>query len=174
MSTAGSQTVTATYTEEGVTVTATYTLTIVAASWHTVWSGSKQFGVTWKTSSSGSNTITGNGTLVSTSSLQPNVLTRLTFTKTNVSNSSEVVHYSNNSDNLHESFSSPLEFTNGTLGQDLVYALVKNSSSTSLSFNFSIWTHSGSSIGIWIGNISGYNVNPITSYVTLTKIEQYY
>lgn len=41
MSTAGEQTVTASYTERGVTVTATYTLTVVAEGWHTIWEGSK-------------------------------------------------------------------------------------------------------------------------------------
>lgn len=92
MNTAGTYTVTASYTENGVTKTATYTLTVNKA-WSTLWSGTKT--ISWKMNS----TTTPSDVTVAdltTSSIPSGSNIRITFTMSNKSGGG-TVYYKNGS-----------------------------------------------------------------------------
>ena len=106
MSTAGTYTVTASYTENGITATATYQLTVVStASWHTLWTGSTS--------------VTSSYTGQSYATVYNNDLTgtnqyRITFTMyaSGASGTSSQVQYYNNSSSLTSTQpSSPITVT---------------------------------------------------------------
>lgn len=138
------------------------------AQWHTVWSGSQNFGAYW-TSSSG--VKFGNSAIVSSSDLRAGVLTKITFTKQNIHSSSRFTKEGTSSSSI--TVTSPVEFTSAALGQDLLYGKLVLNQKTSCYFNFSVYTGGNGSMGIWIGTVSGSNTNYICS-MTITKIEQYY
>lgn len=170
MSTAGTQTVTATYTESGVTQTATYTITVTSATWHTIWSGTKTANVLFDASHAG--TAYGTGDIVSTSSLRAGVPTKITFTKDNLASSSKITKRGTSSGSWN--VSSPQEFTSAAIGQDLLYMNLVASASSNCKHSLSVYSKTGGKIGIWIGNISGTGSNYPQTTFTLKKIEQYW
>jgi hypothetical protein len=143
--------------------------------WHTVWSGTRKFGVKWKTSSTGTNTKTGTGTFMS-SGLQPNVLTKVTFTLQNVNTSTSYFSALGSSSGLTDSLSSPVEFTSTTLGGNLMSGLIyyTNISGSGIRFEFTITSTSNGGATIAIPNIYNYNAFGREAYMTITKIEQFY
>lgn len=175
MSTAGTQTVTASYTEHGITKTATYQLTVVSAVWHTLWSGSHKFGVKWKDDYYGTHTKTGEGTFIS-SGLQPNVLTKVTFTLQDVNTNTSYFSALGATTGLTDSLTSPVEFTATVLGGNLMSGLIyyTGASGASIRYEFTITSTANGGATISIPNIYGYSAYGRESYMTITKIEQYY
>lgn len=148
------------------------TLVYKKQSWHTVWSGSRKIGVKWKTTSTGSNTTSGTGSMFS-SGLNPGVTTKITFSLSNVNTSDSNLTKKGTQTGTF-TLTSPVEFTSAALGQDLIYGLIYYTGATSLKFNFSLNSTSNGGCSVWIGNISGYSSYGRESYITVTKIEQYY
>lgn len=89
MNTAGTYTVTARYTEDGITKTATYSLTVNKA-WTQLWSGTKT--ISWK----GSNSAPSDVTVYSNSSLPNTSDIRITFTMSNAAGSATSGKYLKN------------------------------------------------------------------------------
>lgn len=164
MSTAGTQTVTASYTEGGVTQTATYQLTVVKpASWHTIWSGSLSI-----TSSNFASTAAGTGTT-------PRI--RVTFSGMDASASGGTVSYTVNGTSQSTKPTSPKDITiTSTSGSTVLGASAETryesasarltrankTDTNNMSFSFSK-SHSDQ-----------YNMNQCKASLTVTKIEQYY
>ena len=168
MSTAGTYTVTASYTEDGVTKTATYTLTVNKA-WSQTWSGSK----TCKIASS---TKTGNGVVGYTATGKGyNVQFRVTFTMAGSGGTGTTQYRVYNGSYTTTKPGSPYSLTinQGTDANEFlrirrysgstqayVYAEIARDTSNN---RCSISMNGGASSG------STYTV-----YITITKIEQYY
>lgn len=138
-------------------------------SWHTIWSGSKSFGVTFN---GNSGTPSGTGDLVSTSTLKAGVPTKITFTTSAINSSSKITRRGTSSGSW--SVTSPQEFTSAALGQDLLFGNIYHSSTLYCSYNFSLYTDGNGKIGIWIGNINSSTTSLKSCDITLKKIEQYY
>ena len=171
MSTAGEQTVTASYTERGVTVTATYTLTVVAEGWHTIWEGSK-------TIRNNGGTISGTSNNFAYSASGTGYRPKLRLTFTNMTNTGR---YYNNNNTPTTMPSSPLtinqvvdvdnarilgvyKFYNTSYYSYGVRAYLKagrDGTNNRLKFSLNAETYEDGSYG--------YDVQ-----FTLTKIEQYY
>lgn len=90
MATAGSQTVTASYTENGITKTATYTLTIVSVAWHTIWEGTK-------TIKNASGTITGASNNFASTATGTGYRPQLRFTFSGMTSGSSIGYFNNGS-----------------------------------------------------------------------------
>lgn len=107
MSTAGTYTVTASYTEDGVTKTATYSLTVNKV-WTQIWSGTK----TVKASSSGTSGASSNfASTVSGTGKQPRI--RITYSKLSISATSygSYKYYKNSNTGTSSKPSSPVDIT---------------------------------------------------------------
>lgn len=104
MSTAGTYTVTASYTEDGVTKTATYKLTVNKA-WSTVWSGNKS--ISWKLGSSWQSNKPSSVTVWDNVDLPNNADVRFTFTMSNKAGSGHYNNYSTNAWTVTTKPSSP-------------------------------------------------------------------
>lgn len=169
MSIGGTYTVTASYTENGVTVTATYTLTVNKA-WSTIWSGSKTVKTTGSTTtgtaSNFAQSIAGEGT-------SPQI--RVTFSMSNSGQSGMTYSYYKNSTTLTTSKpSSPQTFnvnstrligersTKGYVWKEVYLGRTLDNTNKLVKFNLSAYD-SGSS-----------TVYGDTIQLTVTKIEQYY
>lgn len=181
MSTAGSQTVTATYTEEGVTVTATYTLTVVAEGWHTLWQGTA-------TITNNKGTVTGNTNNLCTSAsgtgTSPKL--RITFSFPSSGNSGmSTSEYYVNGGGTGSAPSSPQTINAINANQNIhiigrmnekgnynlsshEYRYVSlqktNNSSDHVTFKLTGWSSVGSNAGS----------AAVSTSMTITKIEQYY
>lgn len=175
MSTAGEQTVTASYTENGITKTATYTLTIVAEAWHTIWEGSK-------TIKNASGTITGTSNNFVSSSSGTGYRPKLRFTFSNITSGSDTGYYNNGS-----------TYTSTTaLGSPLTINQVKDADNVELMGVYKFYRTSSDTKGVRVYlkgtrdttnnnlkfSLVGANYNAghgsQTAQFTLTKIEQYY
>ena len=167
MNTAGTYTVTASYTEDGVTKTATYSLTVNKA-WSTLWSGSKKItnnaGSISGASSNFCSTASGTGT-------GPRV--RITWSETH-SGSGSTTYVKQGA--VVSKPGSPLDFNTMYTSNNLIVLgvnqyktdagnvkvrLVKTNNSNNVSFSLSGETGSGS-------------VTSTSCSLTITKIEQYY
>lgn len=164
MATAGTQTVTASYTENGITKTATYTLTIVSTTWHTLWEGSESL-----------STATAK-TLATLSSLSGSVRVRITWSASMSGGSSMTNTYYDDNVNTSTQPASPYEITFDADTYPGYYDMlgVRRSNSSNQGMIISLkWIPSlkqfrlnGSSMG---GGTGGVSVT-----LTITKIEQYY
>lgn len=181
MSTAGTYTVTASYTEDGVTKTATYSLTVNKV-WSTIWSGTKDFYFnrpsgfysTWTKTGAGQITTAGK-----TSSKQLRITFSSYTTGCSFSTSySAGIWWKGKSAGTHEtSFgSSPKSVTISSWGSDIIYATAAWGAGT-YTVSFSIYTSSSGAIGVWMGSVP----TDTSSYTTalkfgmkITKIEEYY
>lgn len=105
MSTAGTQTVTASYTEHGITKTATYQLTIVAENWVTLWEGTQ----TITRSSSGQSGSTSEFAQSQANTGSTPTL-RITFEMTDITPSTDV-YYVVNGTNTNTKPNSPISAT---------------------------------------------------------------
>lgn len=160
MSTAGTQTVTASYTENGRTKTATYQLTIADVRWRTIWSGNMS-----STSSEFASTASGTGTT-------PRI--RVTFSSISASGNS--VGYTVNGSSQSTKPTSPITVTLGSANNlvvlsssgssqyDYASATLKkvNKSSDHVAFSFEYSRN------------DPYGMNISSAYLNITKIEQYY
>lgn len=171
MSTAGTQTVTASYTEHGITKTATYQLTIVSAGWHTIWEGSKTI-----RNNAGTISGTSNNFAYSETGTGYRPMLRLTF-----SNMTSSAKYYNNQDVSTTKPISPLtinevidvdnarilgvfnKYDSGIRTYGAYTYLTAARDGTNNRLIFSLGASTGYD-GSW-----GYDVK-----FTLTKIEQYY
>lgn len=166
-------TVTASYTENGVTATATYTLTVNKA-WSTIYSTSKSCSITF------SGTITGAGNIVQTvadTGLKPRIRITFTFSTYAYSNDNKFKYYNNSNTTSTSKPTSPRYFNpvgsannlkllginsvDGTRIINNVY-LKKVNQTNRVQLVFDA-THSGT--------VSNNNIN---ASITISKIEQYY
>ena len=171
MSTAGEQTVTASYTENGITKTATYTLTIVAEAWHTLWEGSK-------TIRNNAGSISGKSSNFASSASGTGYRPKLRLTFTSMTDSAR---YYNNNGTTTTKPSSPLTINQvvdvdnamilgvyksylssyNSYGVRVTLNAGRDSTNNNLKFSLDGYTYTDGSYG--------YDVK-----FTLTKIEQYY
>lgn len=160
MSTAGSQTVTATYTEEGVTVTATYTLTVVAESWTTLWTGNVEY-------------TNGSGNVCQLSSLTGTKTLRFTFTMSvsGQASGSTTVYYDNHGNTTTSTKpSSPFTTTINTSNYTTKILGIKCSSGTKISAMELLWT-AGSTKYFQIQSSNGSGGTNGNAKLKITKIE---
>ena len=177
MSTAGTYTVTASYTEDGVTKTATYTLTVNKV-WSAIWTGTRDIyfnrpsgsNTTWTRSGSGSITSAGK-----TSSKQLRITFTTYLTGSNVSNSKAGVWWKGKSSGTREtSFgTSPKAVTISSWGSDILFATGYCNFGL---MNFSIYTSSSGGIGVWLDSAPGTGTytTAVKFGMKITKIEEYY
>ena len=170
MATAGTYTVTAHYTEDGVTKTATYSLTVNKA-WSAVWSGSK-------TCKIAKGTISGSGNVCYTASGHGyNTQLRLTFTMSLSGGSGTNYYrkYGQTSDTTTKP-SSPVSFTiNATTSDTIVLRARRASSGTGAYVNVNVkrdGSNNRNVVNMNAGAASG--ASDYTVSITLTKVEQYY
>ena len=165
MSLGGTYTVTATYTEDGVTETATYTLT-VSKKWSQIWSGSKTVTCNRGTASGTSSNFA--STVASTGS-GPRI--RVTFSTTPSSAQSSIYQwFKNGSSQYSGPYSSPADITvsnNRILGvrcwDGTVYSDISLQRSTGSNSNINL------SLTCPTKNDGSHSIS-----LKVTKIEQYY
>lgn len=174
MATAGEQTVTASYTDShGVTKTATYTLTVVAVGWHTLWEGSQTVSVS---NSTISGTVSNLCSSEPGTGNRPNI--RITFTNFYGYGGDYATNYFYlNGSSYSQSTAPTSPYTISSLSSstnthvmklerhgsynDLQVALMKTYDSTDDNVDFSL-------------TASRSNGTNATVTLTVTKIEQYY
>lgn len=159
MSTAGTYTVTASYTENDVTKTATYQLTVTKA-WTTVWSGSKKFGY------QGTTTTTNLATIPYVSGMK----FRVTFTSMGGAiqkyDSGSVTYIPSNRVSPYTSS----EIT--SIGDTVIIEAYAKNTSRSTSYNVFLDYNSYSQVlGVYVNKSS--STNYANAYFTLTKVEVY-
>lgn len=169
MSTKGTYTVTASYTENGVTKTATYSLT-VTAKWVTLWSGTKT--ITWSNGSGQpsdqsnfAQSATGQGTT-------PQIRVTFSISTSSIPTNYSAYYYKNSTSQTSSKPGSPQSFTIGAenlIGVGIKYSMYKevkltrtvDSTNNRVKFNLKSAYGGG-----------GYPGGTLT--LKITKIEQYY
>lgn len=162
----GTYTVTASYTENGVTKTATYTLT-VSQKWSTIWSGTKEVkvasGTKSGTSSNFVSTHAGTGT-------GPRIRVTFSTTPTKQDSAKNYVWFKNGGSTITGPYSSPQDITisnNRVLG-------VRSFNSTNYS-DVSLQKSNGSNSNVNLSLTAPANADTAhTIALKITKIEQYY
>ena len=112
MSVAGTYTVTASYTENGVTKTATYSLTVNKV-WTQIWSGSMS--ISWTQGSSWQSNKPSNVTVWENPGMLANGTYRVTFSMSNKLGKGHYLNFSNTGWTLTTKPGSPYQWTFGTL-----------------------------------------------------------
>ena len=173
MSTAGTYTVTASYTEGGTTVTATYGLTVNKA-YSTIWSGSA-----WaKRTTSGSNNVFSRSTTSSFYTL-PTTYTKFRFTFTISWGSVDKSHraYVANWTTV-DSLTSPYVIDNPRTSAYLTIPLLEieynNSGATSYHWKLGIGINKNKALNLIASGDTTRSGESGTTQFTLTKIEAYY
>lgn len=178
MSTSGTYTVTASYTEDDVTKTATYSLT-VTPKWTTLWTGTKDIYHLNNSSSTWSKSGAGN---ICTANAASNRF-RITFSTTYTSNvnfaestKSTGVWWGGKNATRTTSFgSSPHDVTAPSATDDILYTCA-GWSGTYINVNpkIQITRNSSNQIGVTLNSPSGYSTGTFKFGLKITKIEQYY
>ena len=176
MSTAGTYTVTASYTENGITVTATYNLTVNKI-WSTLWSGTRDI---YHSLSSKNWTKNGSGSITTGDTSSKRL--RVTFSTTYTSNvsltaiSSCGVWWKGKSYGTRASSfgSSPVTVDLNSWGDDVLYACARTTNNPYGYPEFSIYTSSNGDIAVWQSTPSGTPSGSAKFGIKITKIEEYY
>lgn len=182
MSVAGTYTVTASYTEDGVTKTATYTLTVNKA-WTQVWSGSKS--ISWSQGTNWQSNKPSNVTVWNNPGMQANGTYRVTFTMSNKLSNGHYLNFSNTGWTLSSKPGSPYQWTFSTLptaGSNNIIGVESASGSgggsTQARLVFQYYRLNASSIERFqLAALTGNTIGTAPSgtiSITVTKIERYY
>lgn len=181
MNTAGTYTVTASYTENGITKTATYSLTVNKA-WTALWSGSKSISWSYIDTAPSTVDIYTNSSLPTTSDI------RITFTMSNkVGDKSGYLANKTSLPSTGLSTSKPSSpyrissFNKGTslywVGVAMTNTNTHTDSQLAKCWVYVYWNSSKSKfqLGAYKANSSGgYSPNSGSVSITVTKIERYY
>lgn len=172
MSTAGTQTVTASYTEHGITKTATYQLTVVSGpSWNTIWEGTQTVQVIGNLISGAVNnfarTVEGTGNT-------PQI--RVTFTMTAYDGQYATTYYYTNSSDYSTSTKPSSPYTRTISSARTTILGVGRKGSYDNKYVYLKYTYNSTDNNIQF-NLTGTNSTPYgdsQASMTITKIEQYY
>lgn len=171
MSVAGTYTVTASYTEDGVTKTATYQLTVNKV-WTTLWSGSKTIKATYNVSGTSNNFASS----ANNTGYRPQL--RLTFTLTNTTSSGTKYYYKNSNDWSTGAPASPYTITVANTNNLKILGCANQRwdwDITCISKVYLIITRNSTNNNIQFSLQGGVqNGGEGTAQLKLTKIEQYY
>lgn len=173
MSTAGTQTVTATYTENGTTVTATYQITVTTPqSWHTLWSGSKTI------SYNSSNTLSGTSSNFAYSATDtgtsPKIRVTFSISTTGSSSVAKFYYYNNSTSKTSTKPSSPLTI-NSASSTNVLGVRAEDTSSSTWYKEVKLTRTTGSGrVSFSLAGSQSNGPGGATVSMTITKIEQYY